>query len=600
MSQNNGHKTFILEITSEDKRVKLSAYEKLTGDAKTVRHHEFRDISDDEINMMCSSVVELLNRTNHQGKINSENLKELEAAGQILYDSLLTGLVKEKLASTDAENLIISIDDRLVQIPWEIMFDGKNFFCHRFNMGRVVSTSQRISEPAVREIKGPLQMLVVADPRSDLDASYREGIQLRDALDQHPEKVEVELRSSMVDAQLVKSMIRDFDLLHYAGHADYDINDPSDSGFLLHNGKLKASDIINMIGPSPLPSMVFSNACKSGHTEMWKVDEHYENEIYGLANAFLLAGVQHYIGTFWDVQDEPSLYFAVDFYKELMSGAMVGEALRRARLSLIERYGEETIIWAGYMLYGDPTVRYTSSSRYQETTTGAKMLDVEEESEKVLNSALRGSEEVVAFSHSRHNLALYSAIVIFAVIIIGAFSIFINQQNTPTVEAPVNISPESTEDKEKRINDLISILIKKYHEDQAGGKSPAVHVNQSGVPTLVFLNLRTYGVNESDNEFIMTRVISSLQMSKRVNVIEREIIDKLLKELRLSSSELANPETSLRIGRILSANLISVGSIARENNDWQISLRFIETETTSIKAALLKSLKLMERKKQLN
>ena len=62
-----------------------------------------------------------------------------------------------------------------------------------------------------------------------------------------------------------------------------------------------------------------------------------------LANVFLLAGVRHYVGTFWEILDKPSSRFALEFYKNLLSGMSTGEAMRLARLVLIEEYGEETL-----------------------------------------------------------------------------------------------------------------------------------------------------------------------------------------------------------------------------------------------------------------
>ena len=55
---------------------------------------------------------------------------------------------------------------------------------------------------------------------------------------------------------------------------------------------------------------------------------------------------------------EPSSTFAIAFYRALAQGTGVGEALRRARQALAERYGEESVVWASYVLYGDPTCRY--------------------------------------------------------------------------------------------------------------------------------------------------------------------------------------------------------------------------------------------------
>ena len=64
------------------------------------------------------------------------------------------------------------------------------------------------------------------------------------------------------------------------------------------------------------------------------------------------------------------------------------------------------------------------------------------------------------------------------------------------------------------------------------------------------------------------------------------MLDKLMAELKLSSSALADPATALKLGRVLSARVIATGSMVREKKNWLVSLRFIETETTAIKASL--------------
>ena len=99
---------------------------------------------------------------------------------------------------------------------------------------------------------------------------------------------------------------------------------------------------------------------------------------------------------------------------------------------------------------------------------------------------------------------------------------------------------------------------------------------------LVFLDIKGSGVSLAEKEFILTRAAEELRQSSRYSIVEREIIDKLLEELNLSTSSLADPSTALKLGRILSAKLIATGTIARIDEEWLISLRFIETETTSL------------------
>ena len=358
------------------------------GEERTVQQYQTVKISEEAITQLCSQIRSLLNQANRRGRLSKEILKQLQQAGQSLYDQLLSREAKERLEQSQAEHLVLRIDDQLVQIPWELLYDGKEFLCLRFNMGRIVSTRQRVREGKARKIARPLRMLVLADPRGDLPQSAREGILLRDELDRYSDLITVNLKSSRIDRNYILSRIRDYDIVHYAGHADYDSQSPEDSGWLLADGKLKALEIKNLSGRKPMPALVFANGCQSGQTEAWSIESNYEERIFGLANAFLVSGVQHYIGTFWEILDEPGREFALAFYQELLAGATIGEAIKEARKHLLNKYGEETIVWASYMLYGDPSYSYLVLAKEEEKEEPE---EVKEPAPAFAETALRGS-----------------------------------------------------------------------------------------------------------------------------------------------------------------------------------------------------------------
>lgn len=195
----------------------------------------------------------------------------------------------------------------------------------------------------------------MADPQGDLENSYSEGLEIRDFLDERPELFRVNSRMRSVKVGFVKKELRDYDIVHYAGHAEYNPQTACDSGWLLTDGLLTANEICAMGGLEAMPWLVFSHGCQTGRSENWQLSDSYEHRVFGLANAYLLAGVQHYIGTFWEILDEPSSVFAKSFYRFITIGESMGEAVRLARQEIIEHYGEETFVWASYMLYGDPT-----------------------------------------------------------------------------------------------------------------------------------------------------------------------------------------------------------------------------------------------------
>jgi CHAT domain-containing protein len=356
----------IIEASRENGYIKVSVYERREGGEKTLRPYEHVDVPWKQIEARRREVISLLNRANRRARVTREILESLKKSGQVLFDLLVPSNVREKLSSTEARNLVLYVDDKLVHIPWELLFDGRQFLCRRFAMGRIVRTRQAPTALSSRAPKAPFKVLVVADPRGDLDASYREGTEIRNFLDEKRDVFHVDFKSHPVDVSFVKKNLRDYDIVHYAGHAEYNSENPSESGWLLKDARLKASEISAMGGLQPMPSLVFSNACQSGHSGEWRIGEEDEERIFGLANAYLLAGVQHYIGTFWEILDEPSSQFAKLFYGFLSQGESVGEAVRKAREKLIEAHGEETIVWAGYMLYGDPIFVFDPAEKEKE------------------------------------------------------------------------------------------------------------------------------------------------------------------------------------------------------------------------------------------
>ena len=301
-----------------------------------------------------------------------------------------------------------------MHIPWELLYDGREFLCRRFAIGRIASTRQTPTARAIRAPVAPFRVLVLADPRGDLEAAYREGLDIKTFLDPRRDVFRVDFKSCPVDIAFAKKNLRDYDIVHYAGHTEYDRQDSSESGWLLSDGTLRTNDIAAMGGHQPMPALVFSNACQSGQSEEWSVDDQGQR-IFGLANAFLLSGVQHYIGTFREIVDEPSAQFAQRVYALIAEGEAIGTALCKARRASIDRGREETLVWANYMLYGDPSRQYgdaeTSESlsaavlrTVESNTSGGNHCCKDAELRARFSPHLRSSTSVLYVAYSRFYL----------------------------------------------------------------------------------------------------------------------------------------------------------------------------------------------------
>jgi len=720
-----------LELNREKNRLKISAFEQHTGELSTVRHYEEIPFSNEKVGTRCREIVETLNNANRKGRLTREILIKLREIGQVFRDELFTAGVKEKVRETGADHLILNLDEKLVHIPWELLHDGQQFLSERFNMGRLVKTRQAFLAGRSRLLGRPLKMLVLADPKGNLKGAYEEGVQIRDFMDKDMDFVNVSLRSDNVAPDFVREKLRNFDLVHFAGHADYDPENPGQSSWQLSNGDIKAEELIKMAGTATMPALIFSNACQSARTEAWSISENFQDEIFGLANAFILAGVKHYVGTFWEILDEPSSAFALEFYRHLLSDKTIGQAIRKARQALINEYGEETIVWASYLLYGDPTFNYMDQIREAEPEK-----EKAKAPERETATEIRAREEPVVFGEKEvkktptwwwgaaaaailvafilwgypgflrtgtgeyENTALasyrsgdYAQAVAtcetlvqknpelrLSYLLLGNMSFMqgdiskaqthfkraleagkgtdgqkaealmglgrIASLNKNTDEAltyyreAAQLDPESgrayasqavlldaqgqydkaltlfdrarelspddrslqaaaaqtrekagyTKDREKRerIDRLVQDLLKDF--DKA--PQPLPSDGWTSLPLTLWLmdfETRGHSLMEGKEHLLASGIMDQLIEKSRARVVERALLDKLLEELKLSTTKLADRSSALSLGRILAARLILSGRVIHSGAETQISIRAIETETGQIKAAVNES-----------
>ena len=163
----------------------------------------------------------------------------------------------------------------------------------------------------------------------------------------------------------------EYDIIHFAGHALFDADNPEQSAWLLSDGPLWAQEIRNTLARAKRsPWLVYANACEAA-MEGDAPRSGYQGDVFGLATAFIQQGVAAYIAPLWRINDSLAAQMAIDFYHALLlNSASLGEALRFARLEAkrqatgIEKNTGGVPLpaaiglgWAGMVLYGDPTAR---------------------------------------------------------------------------------------------------------------------------------------------------------------------------------------------------------------------------------------------------
>ncbi len=315
-------------------------------------------------------ILGLLARANAGGR---NLLAPLVRAGQAIYVDLLPAFLKDKLPAAAGSNLVLHLDHPLLGIPWELLHDGEQFLGRRFRIGRLVSVEHDTGTALQRAMRAPLSVLVVADPAGDLPAARREAEELSALLGESPLFGPVTVLCGDVSLRTFRDELPRHDVLHYAGHADAGggtAAGASAGGFSagaapagaarlrLKDGPCSTELLRQLRGRVDFPGLVFLNACgSSDESRRLSAGDGPGSGVPGLAAELLLCGARHVVGTLWEVRDEVARLAAGRFYRELGRGGTIGAALGGAREELTAGHGEDSLLWASRVLYGDPTWR---------------------------------------------------------------------------------------------------------------------------------------------------------------------------------------------------------------------------------------------------
>lgn len=137
--------------------------------------------------------------------------------------------------------------------------------------------------------------------------------------------------------------------------------------------------------------------------------------------------------------------------------------------------------------------------------------------------------------------------------------------------------------RQERVGKMIKELSERFRAQQKAPKSEDTWTSPAMVLSFVDFQ-ESGGLSEREGTSIMltSQLTDQLKASGRVKVVDRLLIDKLLEELNLGSSELADPETSLKLGRVLAARVMATGTVFNLPEGTLLNMRLIDTETTAV------------------
>ncbi len=136
------------------------------------------------------------------------------------------------------------------------------------------------------------------------------------------------------------------------------------------------------------------------------------------------------------------------------------------------------------------------------------------------------------------------------------------------------------------IRNQIADLSARFKEMQESGTGAAVDAWSTRPLIMAFLpsaNQAPVVFERAGTDVVLQREVESrLQKDGRVSIVERQMLDQLLTELDLGSSDLASADTQRRLGQILSAGMLGFIDFAQTGGGVSMYLRLVDTETTSL------------------
>jgi CHAT domain-containing protein len=293
-----------------------------------------------------------LNRTELISKVTAlrDSINQVEEKGKFrkASEELYQVLIEPALPFVNGKELLIIPHDVLHYLPYQALLSPEGKYLIQDYPIRYLSSASLMQFTQQKKGANREKVLVMGNPNLG-DPAYNLRFAEREArgiAELYP-KSGVYLRSEATESRAV-ALSPNHDMLHFAVHAEFNEQDPLDSGLLLagegkDDGRLKAGEIFSL---NLKADLVVLSACETGLGTISSGDE-----IIGLTRAFIYAGTPSVITTLWKVNDRASYELMSAFYSNLKTMTK-SEALRQAQLKTMKEF-PHPFFWAAYGLAGE-------------------------------------------------------------------------------------------------------------------------------------------------------------------------------------------------------------------------------------------------------
>jgi TolB-like protein len=164
-------------------------------------------------------------------------------------------------------------------------------------------------------------------------------------------------------------------------------------------------------------------------------------------------------------------------------------------------------------------------------------------------------------------LSIHFLVLIF---FIGCSSAKINEDTSnQSTESKIVSIPNKGNELDSALNDLTEQIVNSLSEER-----------KSKLAVLEFVDLK--GNTTDFGRFIAEELITRLYKTKKFYVIERQLLNKVLEEHKLTATGLIDENSAKELGKILGVDAIASGTVTELTNSVKVNSRLFSTETGSI------------------
>ncbi|MBS0017515.1 MAG: CHAT domain-containing protein [Arthrospira sp. SH-MAG29] len=277
---------------------------------------------------------ELLNQTAREFRQNITRLRPpLQlGASQQLYEWIIKPL-EPQLQADNIDTLLFCAGEGLRGIPFGALYDGQQFLVEKYSLSHIPAFN--LIDRDYKPIQPDRILAMGASEFQTLEPLPAVPVELSAITYKIPNLL---IPQSAIEGQfllnqdfttenlLAKLANQDFDIIHWATHAEFNPGNPDNSYIQFWDSQLTLRQLSQIPWNSP-PELLVLSACQTALGN--------EEAELGFAGLALQAGVKSAVASLWNISDLGTLALMSEFYLQLAKNPTKAEALQQAQINLL-------------------------------------------------------------------------------------------------------------------------------------------------------------------------------------------------------------------------------------------------------------------------